>query len=133
MPDLADPCIDKMLRMPRGGLQRGAAIVHLLVRRLPRDPVILDARETPLVRRRQMRLHVIEVEIESDVAVKITVVRIARIPFMLAPYLLRGIQVAAERGHAIRREDRSEHAITRTRTCVQQAMRVRDEPPDVGG
>ena len=39
------------------------------------DAVILDAREPAIVRRRQMRLDVIEIEVEADVAVEIAVAR----------------------------------------------------------
>ena len=63
----------------------------------------------------QMRLDVIEIEVEADVAVKIAVARVAGITFVLAPDLPRGIEVAAERGDAVGREDRREHAVTRAR------------------
>ena len=95
------------------------------------DAVIFDAGEPAVVRRGQMRLDVIEIEVEADVAVEIAVARVAGITFVLAPDLPRGIEVAPERGDAVGREDRRERAVARTRLGVQNAVRVENEPADV--
>ena len=78
-----------------------------------------------------MRFDVIEIQVEADVAVEIAVTRVAGIAFVLAPDLPRGIEVAPERGDAVGREHRRERAVARTRTRVQHAVRVEDEPADV--
>ena len=50
---------------------------------------------------------------------------------MLAPNLLRGIQVAAKRRHAAGRQYWREHAVTRFGIGVQQAVRIRNRPADI--
>ena len=50
--DLRHARVEKMLRVVGGGLQRGAAVVNLLVRRTAGDAVIFDAGEPAIVRRR---------------------------------------------------------------------------------
>ena len=56
----------------------------------------------------QVRLDVIEIQVEADVAVKIAVARVARVAFLAAPDLLGGIEVAAEGGDAVGGEDGGE-------------------------
>jgi len=106
-------------------------MINLLLRRMARDAKIFDAREPALVRRGQVRLHIIEIQIETDVAIKLPVIFITRISFVLAPDLLGGIQIAPERRHAAGRQDRREHAVARFGIGVQQPVRIRDEPADV--
>ena len=67
----------------------------------PGDAEILDAGEAAMVRRRQVRPHVVEVQVEPDVAVEIAVARVAGIAFVLAPDLAGGFQVAPEGGDAV--------------------------------
>src|SRR5271165_6948958 len=50
---------------------------------------------------------------------------------MFAPDLPRGIEVAPERTDAVGREHWRERAVARTRTRVQHAVCVEDEPADV--
>ena len=78
-----------------------------------------------------MRFHIVEIQIEPDVAVKIAIARVAGVTLVLAPDLPRGIEVAPEGGDAVWREDRCERAVARTRLGVQDAVRVEDEPADV--
>src|ERR1700690_1926729 len=107
-----------------GRLQSQVALVNLLFPWTAGDAVILDPGETSVFRRRQVRFYVIEIEVEADVAVKITIPRVAGITFVLAPDLPRGIKVASERGDAVGRENRRERAETRAGTRVQHAMGV---------
>ena len=120
-----------MLRVLRGGFERGLAVVNQLLARAAGDGVILDPGERPHAVRRQMRAHVVEVQIEADVAVEVAVARVAGIALVFAPDLLRGIEIAPEGRDAVLREDGREHAVARARLRVQQAMRVHDEPADV--
>ena len=83
------------------------------------------------MRRGQTGFDVIEIEVETDVAVKISVARVAGITAFAAPDLRGGMAVAPERGDAVRREDGREDAVARTRSRVQNAVRVHDEPADV--
>ena len=131
LPRLLHAAVEKMLRVAGGGLQRGVAVVNLLVARAAGDAVILDAGEPARFRRRQVRFDVIEIEVEADVAVKIAVARVAGVAFVLAPDLPRGIVVAAKGGDAVGRENRRKGAVTRARPRVQHAVRVEDEPADV--
>ena len=128
---LFDALIEKMPGVFARGLQGEVALVNLLFPGPAGDAIILDAGETAVFRRRQVRLHVIEIEVEADVAVKIAVTRVAGITFVLAPDLARRIEVAPERGDAVGRENRRERAVARARAGVQQAVRVEDEPADV--
>src|SRR5207248_2481545 len=113
------------------GAQRGAPVVGFLRARAAGDAMILDAGKTAMFGRRQIRPHVIEIEVEADVAVEIAITRVAGISFVPAPDLFGGIELATERGDAVRREDGREHAVARPRPRVQHTVRVRDEPADV--
>src|SRR5665213_906813 len=97
---LRDAFIQKMPGVPARGGEGLVALVNLLLARAG-DAEVFDAGEPAVVRRRQVRLDVVEVEIKANVAVEITVARIAGITFMLAPDLARGIKVAPERGNAV--------------------------------
>src|SRR5271154_3643376 len=120
-----------MLRVFARGLERMVALVNFLLSSTAGDAVIFHAGEPTIIWRWQMRFDVIQIKVEADVAVEIAVTRVARITFVLAPNLPRGIKVASERRDAIRRENRRERAVARTRTRVQDAVRVEDEPADV--
>src|SRR5262245_15822076 len=85
------------------------ALINLLVRTTVRDAIILDARESALVRRRQVRLYVIQIQIKPDVPVKIPVASITRIPLFPAPNLPRRLPVAPESRNPVGRENRGEH------------------------
>ena len=93
--------------------------------------MIFDAGKTAHLRRRQIAPNIIEVEVKPDVAIEIPVTRIARITLLPAPDLFGGLEVAAERGNALGCKNRRKHAVTRTRACVQDAVRIHDEPADV--
>ena len=129
--DLRDTLVEKMLRVFACGLEREVALVNFLLSRAAGDAEILHAGEPAILRRRQMRLDIIEIQVEADVAVEITVTRVAGIAFVLAPDLPRGIKVAPERCDAVWRENRRERAVARARARIQNAVRVEDEPADV--
>ena len=130
--DLHDTFVEKMAGVFGGGLQCRVALINFLVPCSAGDAVIFDAGEPAVFRRRQMRFHIIEIEIKADIAVKIAVTRIAGITLVLAPNLPRGIEVAPECGDAVGRKNRRKGAVTRAWTRMQYAMRVENEPADVG-
>ena len=110
--NLRDALTQKMPCVFAGGRQGMVALVNLLLA-FAGDAKIFYAGKTAVVRRRQVRLDVIEIQIEADVAVEIAVARIAGIALVLAPDLPRGIEVAPKRGDAVRRVDRRKGAVTR--------------------
>src|SRR5436189_5608126 len=92
---------------------------------------ILEAGETAMVGRGQVRLHIIESQIEADVAVEIEVARVAGITLGAAPDLARGFKVAYEGGDAVRGKDGREHSVTRTRFGMEQPMGVHRKPVEI--
>src|SRR5438874_4996049 len=91
----------------------GRPIINFLRALAPGNAMVFDPGESPDLRRRQIRTHVIEIEVEPDVAVEIAIARIAGVPFVPAPDLFGRIEVASEGSNAVRREDRREHAVAR--------------------
>ena len=73
----------------------------------------------------QVRLDVIEIEVEADVPVEIAVAGVAGVAFVPAPDLAGGIGVAAEGGDAVGGEDGRKGAVTRARAGVQEAVACR--------
>ena len=61
--------------------------IRLFLRLSAGDAMIFDAGEAAMVRRGQMRFDVVEIQIETDVAVEIAIVRVAGITFVPAPDL----------------------------------------------
>jgi hypothetical protein len=72
-PDLCHARFEKMARVLRRRMQRRATVIDLLVRCAAGNAEILYAGETPMFRRGQMRFHVVEIQVESNVAVKIAI------------------------------------------------------------
>ena len=105
--ELVDARLEKMAGVFVGGAQRGGAVVNLFLPRLAGDAMVFDAGETARVGGGQIRFDVIEIQVETDVAVKIAVTDIAGIALLLAPDLAGGLEIAPERGDAVGREDRA--------------------------
>src|SRR5215469_7729077 len=103
-----------MLRVFTGGLQRLVPHIDLFFARAG-DFVIFDSRKAPGFRRRQIGFHIIEIEVETDVTVKVTIAMVARVPFALTPDLARRIEVAPEGGDTVRSVKRRERAVARAR------------------
>ena len=101
-PELRHAGVEEMARVLVGGPQGGRAVIHLLVGRAAGDAIVLEAGEAALAGRGQVRLHVIQVEVEADVAVEVAVARVARVAGVPAPDL-RG----RNRGRGQRRRCRS--------------------------
>ena len=95
------------------------------------DSMIFQARELANARRHRSRAKVFHGQIESDVAIKIAIGRIARITFRGAPDLPAGIAIARKYRRARRRKARRIDGATRTRLPEHQAMRIDDEPAQV--
>src|ERR1035441_8958421 len=81
-----------MARVPISGPDACLAIIDRFVGRAASDAIILDASEAALARRGQVRLQVVQIEIEADVAVEVAVARVARVTGVPAPHLAGGIR-----------------------------------------
>ena len=79
-----------------------------------------------------MGADVIEIEVEADVAIEIAVARVAGITLMFAPDLAGGIVVAAKGGHAPGCINRRVGAVARAGLGMQNAVRIENEPADIG-
>src|SRR6185503_16995475 len=75
----------------------------------------------------QIGLDVLVVPIESEVAVELAIIGIARIADLRAPDVLAGFNIAREGGNACGRDDRSIYAAPRLRIAKHYGVRVRDE------
>src|ERR1017187_3344086 len=121
-----------MARMSISGPDARLAIIDRFVGRAAGDAIVLDASEAALARRGQVRLQVVQIEVEADVAVEVAVTRVARVAGVPAPNLAGGIRVAAKGGDAVGREDRGKRPVAWAWSRVQKAVRVGDEPAEVG-
>src|ERR1035437_1064281 len=79
-----------------------------------------------------MRLDVVPIEVEADVAVEVAVARVARVTGVPAPHLPGGIGVAAKGGDAVGCEDGRKRCVTWLWPRVQNAVRISNEPMEVG-
>ena len=79
-----------------------------------------------------MRQQIINRGVPADVAVKFAVEVIARIADLGRPNLLTCLDIASKNGSAVRANDRSMNAVTRTRITVEDRVRVRNEILDSG-
>src|ERR1017187_2541957 len=116
----------------RGFLHRVVAVVRLLVRRLARDAEILHTRETADAVGMNVRFDVVVFEVEANVTVEVAIIAVARVTFLGTPDLFRGFDITSERGHTRWREYRRVNPVARTRMAEHDAMRVHDEPADLG-
>src|ERR1035441_9253768 len=121
-----------MARVPISGPDARLAIIDRFVGRAAGDAIILDTGEAALARRGQMRLQVVQIEVEADVAVEVAVARVARVTGVPAPDLAGGIRVAAKGGDAVGREDRGKRRVAWPWPGVQNAVCIGDEPAKVG-
>ncbi len=74
-----------------------------------------------------VRLDVVERQIEADVAVEVAVVRVARVALLGAPDLLAALDVATERRDPRPAVDGGVHAVERTRVREEDAVGVDEE------
>src|SRR5688572_4218257 len=115
----------------RGSVQSFSAVINFLFARGTGDFVVLYACETPLRGSGQIGQDVIEIQIVSDVAVKIAVTLITWITFIPTPDLFGGIKITTKSCDAIRSEDRREGTVARLRMGIKDAVGFRDEPANV--
>src|SRR5262245_6163668 len=82
-------------------VERGLAIVRLLRAEIDvaRYAVVFDPEIRALADLMQMRLHVVVIEIETDIAIKLPVNGVARIPLDRTPDLFRRFMIAAKEIH----------------------------------
>src|SRR5262249_18467003 len=103
----------------RGGFAHGPLghVWRLFVERhFAGDPVVFDPHVAPHPVVVQVWFDVIVImRVITQVAVKLTVIRIAGITYIRTPDLFAGFGVAREDGHAFRRDDRRVNSALRTR------------------
>src|SRR5207237_4624646 len=129
---LRDPGVDEVIGVGLGTGPGPLGVVRLLLIRLARDAVILEAGVNALAGRGQVGAHVLVVEVEADVAIEIAIPEVARIAFLGAPHLLGAVGVATEGGHAGVARDRRVHAVDRAGTGMRDAVGVDEEVAESG-
>ena len=102
----------------------------LVVQLVVGDRVVLDAGVDAVPLGVDVRLDVVERQVEADVAVEVAVVRVARVALLGAPDLLGRLHVAAEGGDAARAVERRVDAVDRAAIGEQDAVRVDEEVAD---
>src|SRR6266567_8998820 len=122
--------LEEMAGVFRRGPQPGRPVVNPFFPFAAGNRVIFEAGKAPRAGHGQVRFYVVVVEVEPDVAVKIAVARVARIPFLFAPDLPRRIEIPAERRQAVLGEEGREHPVARPRVRVQNPVGIDDEPPN---
>ena len=120
--------VARVLGRAQVGLVR--VVQALVVHRAVGDRVVLDAGERADARRVDVRLDVVERQIEADVAVEVAVARVARVALLRAPDLLAALDVATERRDARAAVDGRVHAVERPRLGEEDAVRVDEEEAD---
>src|SRR5437762_12175153 len=115
-----------MLGVLIGRADRGFSIVNLFTRTAAGDAMIFDTCESPPVVRDQVGFQIIAAEIEPDIAVKITVTRVAGITFVPTPDLPGGGRIASKNAGAIRGDDRRNHAVPTAGTGAHQPTPIHD-------
>src|SRR5439155_14307111 len=130
--DLIQAGAKEVSGMSGGRLERHVSVINVLDARTAGDAVVFDAGKAANLGAWQVAFEVVEVQIESDVAVEIAIARIAAITLLPAPDLSGRIEVATERGDAVGGEERGEDTVARPRPGEQNAVRIGDEPTNVG-
>jgi hypothetical protein len=125
--DLLHARPEEMTGVFGGHLERGVSMVRQLLGGVAGDAMVFDAGKAALSGIGQMRPHVVEIQVEADVAVEIAVIDVAGVAFVFAPDLSRGIEVAAESGDAIGREERRKDAVAWTRFGMEDGIWARME------
>src|SRR5947209_5739216 len=119
---------EEMAGMSVCRFEGGLALINFFGAGLARDAVVFDSGEGALLRRRQVWTQIIEIEIESDVAIEIAVARIARVAPFPAPDLPCGIRIASKRSQPARRNDRRKNGRAGARMRVKDAVSIENEP-----
>src|SRR5450432_273046 len=104
----------------------------LVVELVVSDGVVLDARVDAMPLGVDVRLDVVERQVEADVAIEVAVMLVARVALLGAPHLLRRLEIAPERRDAARAVDRRIDAVSGPVIGEQDAVRVDEEVPDRG-
>src|ERR1035437_2753568 len=111
-----------MARVSISGPDPRLAIIDRFVGRAASDAIILDAGEPALARRGQVRLQVVQIEVEADVTVEVAITRVAGVTGVTAPDLAGGIRVTAKGRDAVRREDRGKRRVAWPWPGMQNAV-----------
>ena len=132
MLNLFDAVVHEVTGVTGGFLHRPIADVILFILTLAGDAMVFDTGESPDAIGMNVRFDVIEIQIKTNVPVKVPVVHVAGITFLRAPDLFRRFNIASECSHAIRRKNRRVHSVSWARMGKHDAMRIGDKPPDAG-
>src|SRR5438552_17445013 len=129
LPELRALMVQIMRGMRVSSFVSLSPIVKLLLRFASSDAVIFHTGKfSPAARDRPQLL---EWKIESDIAVKFAIRRIARITFLRTPNLAAGIAIARERSRTGRRVTGRINRALRCRSSKQQSVRVKNKPADI--
>src|ERR1700730_13172461 len=126
---LPAPLFQIVCGMRVGHLLGRLAIVQFLVITSPGNSMILNPHEP--AHTAPNKIDIFQREIESDVAIKIPVSRVARISTFRAPDLTTRFTIAREDGWARQREIWRVNRAARARFAKHDAMRIQDRPPNV--
>src|SRR6516164_10213053 len=96
----------------------------------PGDAVILDSGELPVAIGWQKGPEIVEIQVVTDIAVKVAVRWIARIALQRAPDLLAGFTVTGKRRRPGRSKTGRKNGIARTGRAKHQAVSIENKPPD---
>src|ERR1043166_7882724 len=114
--------LDEMHRVRLSCSLRCGAIVQFLFRMAAGDPVVFHAGK--LAHAARDRAEMLQRQIETDVAIEVTICWIARVTFVRAPDLPARIAIAGERRRASARVTRRVNRAVRLRVPEEQAVRI---------
>src|SRR5258708_6355231 len=103
------------------GAMRPARHIRLFMRRSTRDPMIFDPGELSLTVSRQERAQIVQVQVKTDVSIKIAISRIARITFLSAPDLFARLSISTKNGGTPGLDINGEHRVARPPTYTHPA------------
>src|SRR5882724_11589705 len=104
-------------------------IVNLLFRFASRDALIFHTGK--FSRTARDRSQMLQWKVESDIAIKFAICRIARITFLRTPNLAARIAIARERSRTCRGVTRCVNRALWSRSSKQQSVRVENQPADI--
>src|SRR5260221_13257162 len=109
------------------GAMRPARHIRLFMRRSTRDPVIFDPGELSLTVSRQERAQIVQVQVKTDVSIKIAISRIARITFLSAPDLFARLSITTKNGGSCGREKKGGKMSLRRAINQQESRRFQSQ------
>src|SRR6202022_666563 len=105
-----------------------ARYVDLLVGSASGDSMIFDSSKFSVAVRRQKWTKIVEIQVKTDIPIKIAVGGISRIPFQGAPDLFARFTISPKSSGSGNRKAWREYCITRSRIAKHQSMSIQAEP-----